>query len=246
MRATIVSSSGTEGGWHMTEKGGYGQFCPVSMASEIVCTRWTALVLRELLSGSTRFSDLRRGVPKMSPTLLSKRLKELETAGVIALRPRGDGTVDYITTEMGEDLRPLIMTLGSWGQRWVESKLSLRNLDPSLLMWDMRRRLNPQPLPPRRCTIQFLYPELRDADRNWWLVVEGQSVDLCGNDPGFEVDLLVTAPLRSMTAVWMGMTTLSAETDARRIQLDGDPAIARRMSDWLGLSPFAQEKRRVS
>ena len=189
------------------EKNGYGQFCPVSMAAEIFCTRWTALVLRELLAGSTRFNDIRRGVPKMSPTLLSKRLKDLEAAGIITAEPRSDGAMDYRPTEMGEDLRPLIMGLGNWGQRWVESRLSLRNLDPSLLMWDMRRQLNPRPLPPRRCTIQFQYPELSDANRNWWLVVEqAGDVDLCGFDPGFEIDLLVTGPLRSMTAVWMGLS----------------------------------------
>lgn len=142
----------------MSDRGSYSQFCPVSMAAEIFCTRWTALVLREMLSGSTRFTDLRRGVPKMSPTLLSKRLKELEAAGVVTTEARADGNLDYRLTEAGEDLRPLVMQLGQWGQRWVESRASLRNLDPSLLMWDMRRCLNPRPLPARRCTIQFLYP----------------------------------------------------------------------------------------
>lgn len=230
----------------MSTRPGYGQFCPVSMAAEVVCTRWTALVLREMLCGSTRFNDLRRGLPRMSPTLLSKRLKDLEEAGVITAEIRPDGNADYRLTAMGEDLRPLIMELGAWGQRWVESKLSLRNLDPSLLMWDMRRWLNPKPLPPRRCTIHFLYPELQLASRNWWLVVEPSGTDLCLTDPGHEVDLLVTAPLRAMTAVWMGLTSLSTEVEAHRISLDGDPALARSMRDWLGLSPFAREQRRVA
>jgi DNA-binding HxlR family transcriptional regulator len=111
--------------------GSYGQFCPVAMASEIVCSRWTALVLRELLCGTTRFNDLRRGVPLMSPTLLSKRLKELEEAGVIAAVPtRHPGVVDYKLTKAGEDLRPVVMALGIWGQRWIESSVSLKNLDP--------------------------------------------------------------------------------------------------------------------
>ena len=147
--------------------GSYGQFCPVAMAAEIICSRWTALVLRELLCGSTRFNDLRRGVPRMSPTLLSKRLKELERAGVIVAVPTGQpGVVEYQLTEAGEDLRGIVMSLGIWGQRWVESQLSLKNLDPSLLMWDMRRSLDPTPLPPRRCTIKFLYPELPTAKRS--------------------------------------------------------------------------------
>jgi DNA-binding HxlR family transcriptional regulator len=230
----------------MPEATGYGQFCPVAMAAEILCTRWTALVIREMLCGTTRFNDLRRGVPRMSPSLLSKRLKELEEAGVVRAVPTAAGVVEYRLTEAGEELRPIIMGIGFWGQKWVESRSSLRNLDPSLLMWDMRRNLRPEPLPPRRCTIQFLYPELSDARRNWWLVVDGGAVDLCGFDPGFEVDLLVTASLRSMTAIWMGHARVGQEVAAGRVQIDGDPAVARSMQQWLGLSVFAPGARRVS
>ena len=117
----------------MEERGGYGQFCPVSMASEILCSRWTTLVVRELLCGSTRFNDLRRGVPKMSPALLSKRLKELQQAGIVTVSRKPNGLADYRLSEAGEELRPLIMGLGEWAQRWMELRLSLKNLDPSLL-----------------------------------------------------------------------------------------------------------------
>ena len=229
------------------DRASYGQFCPVAMAAEIVCSRWTALVLRELLCGTTRFNDLRRGVPLMSPTLLSKRLKGLEEAGVIVAVPTGQaGVVEYKLTEAGEDLRPVVMSLGIWGQRWVESSLSLKNLDPSLLMWDMRRSLDPTPLPPRRCTVNFLYPEVTSAKRSWWLVVDGGKVDLCSTNPGFEVDLYVKSSLRSMTAVWMGLSSVAKEMDAGQIELIGDQAIARSIQQWLGLSPFAKEKSRVA
>ena len=229
------------------ERGSYGQFCPVSMAAEVICSRWTALVVRELLCGTTRFNDLRRGVPLMSPTLLSKRLKELEEAGVIATTPtRQPGIVEYRLTKAGEELRPVVMSLGIWGQRWIESSLSPKNLDPSLLMWDMRRWLDPTPLPPRRCTIQFAFPEVKSGKQAWWLVVDERMVDLCSTDPGFEVDLYVRSSLRSMTAVWMGMTTVQKEIAAGQIELTGDKAIARSMQQWLGLSPFAKEKSRVS
>ena len=224
----------------------FGQFCPVSMASEVICARWTPMIVRELLCGSRRFSDLKRGVPRMSPTLLSQRLKELEAAGVVRAAAGARGTPEYRLTEAGEELRPVIMALGTWGQRWVESSLSLRNLDPSLLMWDMRRWLRPDPLPPRRCTVQFLYPELGQARRAWWLVVEGGEVDLCLEYPGHEVDLLVTADLRAMTAVWMGLSRLKEEVAGGAIRLDGDPGVARSMERWLGLSPFAGEARRVA
>lgn len=230
----------------MSERGGYGQFCPVSMAAEIVCTRWTALILREFLAGSTRFNDIRRGVPRMSPALLSKRLKELEEAGVIATVNTSAGSSEYRLTPMGEDLRPLIMGLGMWGQSWIESRLSLKNLDPSLLMWDMRRNLNPKPMPPRRCTIQFLYPELPQNYRAWWLVVEKGEIDLCSFDPGYEVDLLVSGSLRCMTAIWMGLVRVDAEVAAGRIELEGDRALANSFGTWLGLSPFAPTQRRVT
>lgn len=229
----------------MQERGGYGQFCPVSMASEILCSRWTTLVVRELLCGSTRFTDLRRGVPKMSPALLSKRLKELQQAGVIVASRKSNGSVEYRLTEAGEELRPIIMGLGNWAQRWMESRLTLRNLDPSLLMWDMRRSVNTGLLPEKRCTIQFLYLELPQAQKRWWLVAESGTVDLCNFDPGHELDLLVKSSLRAMTAVWMGLTTIKNETESGQIKIEGDQHLARSMQQWLGLSAFAPVPRRV-
>lgn len=229
------------------KQGSYGQFCPVAMAAEIICSRWTALVLREMLCGTTRFNDLRRGVPLMSPTLLSKRLKELIEAGVIAAVKNGrSGAVEYKLTQAGEDLRGVIMSLGIWGQRWVESSLSLKNLDPTLLMWDMRRNLSAASFPDRKCTVKFTYPELSAARKSYWIVIENGSVDLCSVDPGYDVDLYVTSPLRNMTAVWMGISALKAEIDAGNITVTGDKALARSMHQWLGLSPFAPEKKRLA
>jgi DNA-binding HxlR family transcriptional regulator len=226
---------------------GYKQFCPVAMAAELLCTRWTMVLLRELVAGSTRFNDLRRGVPKMSPTLLSQRLKELEAAGVLErCRVKSEkGVFEYRMTEAGKDLRSVVEAIGFWGQKWVEARLSLKNLDPSLLMWDMRRNLNPIPLPDGRTVIQFLYPELRATKRSWWLVVEKYGdVDLCWSDPGFEVDLYISTDLRTMTAIWMGLTTVEKESD--KIILTGDREIARKMQTWLGLSPFAVERKRIA
>jgi DNA-binding HxlR family transcriptional regulator len=228
------------------ERGSYGQFCPVSMAAEIVCNRWTALILRELLAGSTRFNDLRRGVPRMSPTLLSKRLKELEEAGVIVAQPTPHhGVMDYRLTQAGEELRGVIDSLGFWGQRWIESSLSLQKLDPGLLLWDVRRNVRVQALPRRRCTIKFTFPELAADRRSWWLVVDGDKVDLCLIDPGHDVDLYVRGPLREMTAIWMGMARLDREIAAGKVQLDGDKAIAESIHAWLGLSSFAKGERAV-
>jgi DNA-binding HxlR family transcriptional regulator len=205
------------------------------------------LLMRELLAGSTRFNDLRRGLSRMSPTLLSQRLRELEEAGIVDRRPlpAEKGVFEYVLTEAGRDLRPVVESMGCWGQRWVETRLSLKNLDPSLLMWDMRRNFNPSPLPDRRVVIQFLYPELPVAKRSWWLVIEpAGDVDLCWSDPGYEVDLYAATDLRTMTKIWMGLTTVERERD--RIELVGDRALAETMQVWLGLSPFATERKRVA
>lgn len=225
----------------------YGQFCPIAMAAEVVCSRWTVLVIRELLNGSTRFNDLRRGLARMSPTLLSKRLKELEKSGVIKVIAGGlSGVNEYHITEAGEALRPLILGLGNWGSQWIEDSLPLRNLDPTLLMWDMHRSINATPFPAGRSTIQFIYPELPDTHRDYWLVIDDGEVDVCWVDPGFEIDLWVSSPLKVMTAVWMGYVTLMSEITAGRIKVDGDQKLARSMPIWLGLSLFAKHPNRAA
>ena len=231
----------------MSEHGSYGQFCPVAMAAEIFCSRWTALILREMVVGTRRFNDIRRGVPRMSPTLLSKRLVEMREAGIVreVLSPKGGK--EYELTEAGEDLKPIVMALGFWGQRWVESKVSLKNLDPSLLMWDMRRWLDPKPLPKKRCTIAYYFRDTEKARQKYWLVIDPDGeVDLCNSDPGFEVDLFISGSLRAMTAIWMGVTTVKKEVEAKELDIQGDKAIASAMQDWLGLSPFAKEKSRLA
>ncbi len=218
----------------------YGQFCPVAMAAEIFCTRWTALVLRELLCGATRFNDIRRGVPRMSPTLLSKRLKELEHSGIVICRPsKPPGTFEYRLSPSGEDLRPVVMSLGAWGHRWIDTKLSLQNLDAALLMLDMRRCLIAHALPARRTTVQFDFPGAAAGQQSWWLVIENGEVDLCGHDPGFGVDLHVCGSLAVMTAVWMGYRKLQHEIETGLIELIGDPKLASDMKTWLGFSKFA-------
>jgi DNA-binding HxlR family transcriptional regulator len=227
----------------------YQQFCPVAMAAEILCNRWTIVLLRELCAGSTRFNDLRRGVPRMSPALLSTRLKELESHGVLkrTLVQKRPEIFDYRLTKSGEELLPVVEAIGIWGHRWVESDPSLENLDPSLLMWDMRRNLNVEPLPSRRITIQFIYPELPQARQNWWLLIEPtHGVDLCSVDPGFDVDLFSRSDLRTMTAIWMGLDTVSKAISDDRLTLTGDREVAKDMQQWLGLSPFAVQKKQVT
>jgi len=230
-------------------QGSYKQFCPVAMAAEVLCTRWTVVLLRELMAGSTRFNDLRRGVPRMSPALLSQRLKELETAGIVCRQPlpTEPGVFEYRLTAAGHELEPVVEAFGIWGQRWIASELSLQHLDVTLLMWDMRRNLDPTPMPNRRSVIQFLYPELPTGKRSWWLLVGPETgVDLCSVDPGFDVDLYVSTDLRTMTAIWMGLDNVRSAQRSERLMLTGDRRLAGHMQEWLGLSHFAKEQKLAS
>jgi DNA-binding HxlR family transcriptional regulator len=230
-------------------EGSYNQFCPIAMAAEILCSRWTLVVVRELIAGSTRFNELRRGVPRMSPALLSKRLKDLETAGLI-VRANARGELrasEYRLTEAGRALKPVIEAVGVWGQRWIETEASLNNLDVNLLMWDMRRNIDPVPMPPSRSVIQLIYSDLPKAQRNWWLVVEtGQEVDLCGVDPGFDVDLYVSTDLRTMTEIWMGYVPLARAREDGRLTLTGSPRLKNSIKSWLRLSPLAKVEKLVA
>lgn len=229
--------------------GSYKQFCPVAMASEILCSRWTLVLLRELLAGTTRFNDLRRGVPRMSPALMSKRLKDLESAGLVK-RARVSGTAEiseYHLTAAGEDLRPVIEAIGIWGHRWIETEASLKNLDPDLLMWNMRRNINPSPMPTRRSIIQIIFTELRPPRRNWWLIVEPEhGVDLCSVDPGFDVDLYLSTDLRTLTEVYMGYVSIAKAKDTGRLVISGCRDLEQHMTAWFGLSSLAKIERKVA
>lgn len=227
----------------------YQQFCPVAMATEVLGSRWTLLVIRELVLGTTRFNDLRRGVPRMSPALLSKRLKDLEESGLVArVASRQDpGVFEYHLTPAGRELGPIVEAIGIWGHRWTETKPQLERLDAGLLMWDMRRRLQIDVLPPRRNVIQFIYPERPEGERNWWIVVDPKTgADLCAIEPGFDVDLYVRTDLRTMTAIWMGIETMGTATSDNRLTLIGTPDLQKNMASWLGLHVYAGLPRQVA
>lgn len=228
----------------MTDSG-YGQFCPVAMAAEVLCTRWTLVMLSEMLAGSTRFNEIRRGVPRMSPALLSKRLKELEEWGLVERIEKKDAeTAEYLLTPAARDLEPIISALGDWSQRWVGSELTLRNLDAQLLMWNVRRKLSPDPMPKRKTVVQIIFPELAQNKRNYWLIVApGQEVDLCSIDPGFDVNLFVSADLKSMTSAFIGPSTLDAEIAGDRIILTGDNEISAQFRKWFVQSRYANVAR---
>jgi len=216
----------------------YGQFCPIAKASEILSERWTILILRELGAGSESFNDLRRGMPLISPSLLSARLKSLEHAKVIA-RTETEQGVRYTLTEAGRELKPIILQMGVWGSRWARSRLTPEDLDPSMLMWDIHRTMKGGYFQAPRTVLHFEFSDFDAKFRRWWLVVQNGEVDVCMKDPGHEVDLKVLTDVRTLTGVWMGDIGLGQALRDRRIRLAGDDRLRRDISTWLGANYFA-------
>ena len=219
----------------------YHQFCPVAKAMELLDERWTLLVIRELVMGSSRFNELRRGLPRMSPTLLSTRLQQLVRAGVVARRPDGN-QVEYVLTRAGHELRPVVEALGAWGTRWI-GHLGDEDLDPKLLLWDMHRSVDHTAVPAGRTVVQFRFPDAPEGTRTWWLVITADEVDVCDADPGYEVAVIVTANLRHMVEVWRGDRSWSDALRSGTIELDGPAALRRALPRWLTLSVFASVPR---
>jgi len=219
----------------------YGQFCPVARASEIITARWTPVLLRELIAGSTKFNDLRNGVPLMSPSLLSKRLKELEEAGIIFRKKaeKGRGS-EYFITESGKELWPIVETLGVWGQKFILTEFEKHELDPTLLMWDIQRRIDLNKFPEHgRFTAFFTLRGAPSERAHWWLVINDRHVDLCVHDPGYEVNLYVDACLKPLTDVWMGRLSIDKAIRNKDLILNGETEYTKSFSDWFLLSPFA-------
>lgn len=215
----------------------YHQFCPVSKAMELLDERWTMLVVRELVSGSEHFNELRRGLPRMSPTLLSRRLHELVRAGVVDRQVEGND-VRYVLTQAGHELRPVVEALGAWGTRWI-GELGDGDLDPKLLMWDMHRHIDKDAIPDGRTVVQFRFPDAPSDARDWWLVITRGEVDVCDVDPGHAVAVTVTANLRSMVNLWRGDLSWSNALRTGAVEVHGPEGLRRAVPGWFTLSGFA-------
>jgi DNA-binding HxlR family transcriptional regulator len=225
---------------------GHGQFCPVAVASEVFAHRWTPLILRELLAGSTHFNEIKRGLPLISRTTLSERLRALENAGVVSCNAgTGRGNTEYRLTTAGRELEPVIRGLGEWGQRWT-SRVDPHNLDAELLMWNVRRRLATDRLPAARTVVRVdftgLPPHYRRT-RTFWLILERREVDLCVHDPGDEPALYVEADLATFARVWLGDVVIAAVLRNGGIKLTGRRELVRAFPSWLLLSHFARVTR---
>lgn len=221
---------------------GYGQFCPMARAAEVLCERWTLLVVRELLLGAERFNDIRRGIPLISPTVLSARLASLQQAGVVAPAEEGG----YRLTEAGWALESIVMNLAHWGDRWLRDELREDQLEPGGLLWSVRCNLRPEAMPAGSHVVEIQLTDAPKGKRRWWLVVDRGEVDLCLTDPGFEPDLWLSSDLRTLAEVWTGARDLRRALAREDIAACGDRALQRTLPQWLPGGTFAQMKREAS
>lgn len=217
----------------------YGQFCPIAKASEILGEKWTLLVVRELLMGGTRFSELQRGLSLISPTMLSKRLDTLEQHGLILKKkiPNQKG-YEYFPTKSCSELLPIIKSLGDWGMRWARSNLTEKDYDVELLMLYLKRSINPENLVGSETVIRFKFTDIKEFP-NWWMVVKGNEVDLCVNDPGKDVDVYFTTTVKTMADVWMGESTYKKAIARDELKLVGPRALTKDIGNWMESSVFA-------
>jgi DNA-binding HxlR family transcriptional regulator len=216
----------------------YRQFCPVAKAAEIFAERWTPLILRELLMGSHRFSEIEAGVPRISKSLLTQRLRFLERAGLVERRPSVTGhSTEYHLTQAGEELYDVVEQLGIWGQRWANLEIGPDDIDPNLLMWDMRRRIHREQLPERRIVVQFDFTGSREG--RYWLILERHDVSVCLDYPGYEPDLFVTADSLAFHRIWMGQLSFAQALRHDHVRIDGPRDLAHAFPSWLALNMFA-------
>ena len=212
----------------------YAQYCPIVRAVEILGDRWTLLIVRELLTGSTRFNEVARGLPGLSRALLARRLRQLETAGIIVRTATA-----YELTHAGEDLRPLVFGLADWGAKHAFGDPQPEELDPELLMWWLHGRVDTSEIP-KRTVVQIQVPDRR---RTFWLVLEPDDASVCYTDPGFDVDAVLASDIATLYRVWEGEVDLLDAAKAGSLSLTGARWIVRGLPKWLQLSPIAANVR---
>lgn len=207
----------------------YGSFCPVAQASEVVAQRWVPLIVREIMVGYHRFNEIRRALPLISPSVLAQRLKALEDDGVIMRRTDASG-IGYYLTDAGEELGPILNSLGQWAHKWITQDYRTDQLDPAVMIWALRRHVRPKRFPAGRTVMHFRLEGEPSRQRYWWLVVDASAetdVDVCRADPGHPVTLTVTTTVRAMADLLGENAELGESLRRGLLQLDGDRELAR-------------------
>lgn len=222
---------------------GYGQYCPLALATEILGKRWAVLVISRLFDGCTLFNEIHRGLPRISPSQLSQRLAELEQAGVIRRKKlKNQHSHSYHLTAAGADLEDIVMQMAVWWQRWARD-MTTDDLDPGFLAWSMHLRLDGAAMPPGRTVLEFAFSDTPNGYQRFWLINNDGKIDMCLKHPGFDTDLLVSAEIRLFVEAWRGFRDLRKEIRAGRIRLTGPTALQKEFPNWLMLSSLAPYER---
>ncbi|WP_343116724.1 helix-turn-helix domain-containing protein [Ostreiculturibacter nitratireducens] len=215
----------------------YGQFCPVAKTAEVFCQRWTPLILRNITWGAHRFSEIQRGVPMMSPTLLSQRLKQLEKEGILERRKDGRA-VSYHLTLSGREFAPIIEAMGVWGQRWTRRELEAGEIDMDLLLWGIERGARADAFG-GRAVVRIEFTDQPAHKALWWFLNEDGRCQLCVDDPGGVTDLYLAATVTDFIRVYRGDITLRTALAEERLEAIGDHAAREALPDWLNLGTLS-------
>src|SRR5262245_21806822 len=212
---------------------GYGQFCSVARALEVVGGRWTLLIARELLCGSRRFNEIRRGIPRISRTLLSERLQALVLIGAVA-PINGRYGPEYALTRSGEELAGVVGALGAWGQRWLPRQAGGEDLDLDPLLVDMQRRVCFKALPKSPVVVRF---EVHGHKPRFMLLKKAEA-SVCVHNLGFPEPIRIRGPLSALVAWWRGDTGF-VEAQRLGLAIDGARSFARSFPNWFDRYQFA-------
>jgi DNA-binding HxlR family transcriptional regulator len=216
----------------------YGQFCPIAKASEVIGEKWTILIIREILMGGRRFSELQRGLGTISPTLLAGRLASLEANGLIFRKTlSGARSHEYFPTESCKELLPVLISIGSWGMKWAHENLNAQDYDIELLMIYLQRSIQPDKLPSTDTIIRFQFSDMPEKG-SWWLISNGQEVEACDKDPGKDVDVYFNTTVKVMTDIWMGKRSYHSARKSGEIFVSGNNYLADHLTSWMRSSPF--------
>ena len=219
----------------------YGLFCPTSKACEVLNPRWTIQILGELWGGATRFNEIKRGLPGISPTLLTKRLKEMQENGLIErVEDPATGSIDYIRTEKAAELDTIRHGWARWAQRHIKAEIALEDRDADVLMWTLQKRIIADELPQKRVVVRFNFSDATSPASTYWLIARpNEPIELCVSEPGFDVDLYIETGVSVMTGIYLGRRTLDHEIDEGRFFMSGEARLARTIKRWLKLSVYA-------
>lgn len=216
-----------------------GSLCPAVKAADIVGDKWVLLILRELFLGSTRYAEFQRGIPRISPTILSKRLKQLESSGLLIKKSvPGQKATEYRLTKAGRELAPVIDQLSRWGLRWARRRIAEEDIDVAGFMWDFHRTLKTDELPDGETVFCVNFSDVSEHSK-WWLIARGDTVDLCTDDPDKDVDIYISGSLQTLVEVWMGDRDIKAAVKSEELLLTGADHLRRSASHWFPKSMYA-------